>query len=178
MAEFFMGQVMMTGFNFAQKYFAFCNGQLLAINQNTALFSLLGTYYGGNGVNNFALPNLQGRSPVGFGSSTDPSWQPSPYPLGTVTGTTTVTLLTSNLPSHNHAMAATTLTGGGRSPAGGIFATPSVATQNLYGPPTNLVPLAPTTIGLAGGTQPHPNLQPYQAITFVIALQGLYPSRN
>lgn len=178
MAEFFMGQVMMTGFNFAQKYFAFCNGQLLAINQNTALFSLLGTYYGGNGVNNFALPNLQGRSPVGFGSSADPSWQPSPYPLGTVTGTPTVTLLTSNLPAHNHTMAATTSPGAGRGLPSGLFATASASTENIYGPATNLVPLAPTSIGLTGGTQPHPNLQPYQAITFVIALQGIYPSRN
>ena len=178
MAEFFMGQVMMTGYNFAQKYFAFCNGQLLAINQNTALFSLLGTYYGGNGTTNFALPDLRGRSPVGFGSSVDPSWQPSPYPLGMVTGTPTVTLLTTNLPAHNHTMGAVTEPGLGRTPAGGLYATSSVPAESTYGAATSLVPLNASTIGLTGGTQPHANLQPYGAITFVIALSGIYPSRN
>jgi microcystin-dependent protein len=180
MAEFFMGQVMMTGYNFAQKYFAFCNGQLLPINQNTALFSLLGTYYGGNGTTNFALPDLRGRTPVGFGSSVDPSWQPSPYQLGTVTGVENVTLLTSNLPSHTHTAAATNQTGGGRNPTGGLFATSGTATTSAYVAQTGgaLQPLYPATIGTTGGTQPHANLQPYEAITFVIALSGIYPSRN
>ncbi|MFT4252287.1 MAG: tail fiber protein [Caulobacter sp.] len=179
MAEFFMGQVMMTGYNFAQKYFAFCNGQLLPIQQNTALFSLLGTYYGGNGVSNFALPDLRGRAAVGYGSSVDPSWQPSPYPLGMVTGTENVTLLITELPAHTHNMTATTQLGAGRSAAGGLFATSDNSAKMLYGPTTTgITPLNVATIGYAGSTQPHSNLQPYEAVTFVIALSGIYPSRN
>lgn len=178
-----MGQVMLTGFNFAQKYFAFCNGQLLPINQNTALFSLLGTYYGGNGVTNFALPDLRGRTPVGFGSSLDPSWQPSPYPLGLVAGTETVTLLQSQVPPHSHQVNATNTGGDNRNPSGRLYAMPtSTATPPTpptpYGATTQSVPLSPTSVSPVGGNQPHNNMQPFQALTFVIALSGIYPSRN
>lgn len=175
MAEFFMGQVMMGGFNFAPKYFALANGQLLPINQNTALFSLLGTYYGGNGVSNFALPNLQGRVPVGQGSSVDPSWQPSPLSMGSSGGAESVTLLANQLPPHTHGVAGSSDVGRGRGLPGNsaIGASRAAAT---YGPATNLVPLQGVTSN--GGTQAHTNIQPFAAVTFCIALSGIFPSRN
>lgn len=176
MSEFFMGKIMISGFGFTPKYFAQCNGQLLPINQNTALFSLLGTYYGGNGTTNFALPDLRGRTPIGAGSSVDPSWNPSPFNIGEAGGVESVTLLSPNLPSHTHTLQATTATGTTRIPKGNALA--NSASTALYATASPNVALAPQSISQAGNTLPHSNLQPYTALNFCIALQGIYPSRN
>ena len=181
MSEFFIGQIMMAGFNFAPKYFALCNGQLLPINQNQALFSLLGTQFGGNGTTNFALPDLRSRTPIGYASSVDPSWQPPSVQIGQAAGVENVTLLSTNLPAHAHSMNASTANGDNRIPTGRVFATStSTATAaNLYGSSSGTaVPQNPSTVAPAGGNQPHPNVQPYTVINFCIALSGIYPSRN
>lgn len=175
MSDFYLGQVMLTGFGFAPKGFAQCNGQLLPITQNQALFSLLGITYGGNGVSTFALPDLRGRLPVGYGASTDPNWQPTNYPQGTAGGVEAVTLLQANLPAHAHVANATTAAGVARNPNNAMYGTPS---ESIFGPSGNLVPLAPTDIGLTGSTQPHSNMQPFLAINFNIALTGVFPTRS
>lgn len=181
MSEYFLGQIMMTGFNFAPRYFAQCNGQLLPISQNQALFSLLGTQYGGNGQTNFALPDLRSRTPIGYASSVDSSWQPPAVQIGELGGSENVTLLNSNLPAHLHAANASSTNGDNRIPVGRVYATsinnsPAVALYASASGPT--VTMAPETVVPAGGTQPHSNLQPYEVINFCIALSGIFPSRN
>jgi len=181
MSEFFIGQIMMAGFNFAPRFFALCNGQLLPIAQNQALFSLLGTQYGGNGTTNFALPDLRSRTPIGYASSVDPSWQPPSVSIGQSGGQESVTLLGVNLPSHTHAAQASTSPGDNRSPFDRVFATSTGGSPpaNLYGPSNGaLVSLNAQSVASAGGNQPHPNLQPYTVINFCIALSGVFPSRN
>lgn len=181
MSEFFIGQIMMAGFNFAPKFWALANGQLLPINQNQALFSLLGTQYGGNGTTNFALPDLRSRTPIGYAPSVDPGWQPPSVQIGQSAGVENLTLLGTNLPAHNHSMNASTANGDNRIPAGRLFGTSTSTSTppNLYGASTGpLVPQNPQTVAPAGGNQPHPNLQPYTAINFCIALNGIFPSRN
>ncbi|GAB3385474.1 phage tail protein [Lysobacter fragariae] len=176
MSEYFIGQIMLTGFGFAPKYFALCNGQLLPIAQNQALFSLLGTQFGGNGTTNFALPNMMSRVPVGAGfSSVDPGWQPSQVSMGEVGGVENVTLNQTNLPAHTHQFQGTASAGTSRNPAGKIYGTSTAA---IYASPGATVPLDPSTVAPAGGTQPHSNIQPYETINFTIALQGIFPSRN
>ncbi|RNF86433.1 phage tail protein [Montanilutibacter psychrotolerans] len=176
MTEVFLGQIMMTGFQFAPRGFALCNGQLLAISQNTALFSLLGTQYGGNGQTNFALPNLQGRVPVGFGSSVDGAWQPPVLSIGQTGGVESVTLLVTQLPTHNHLLQGTSVAGTSRNPTDKLYGT---NTASLYASSGSaLVALNADTLAPAGGTQPHQNMQPYKVINFCIALQGIFPSRN
>lgn len=181
MSEFFMGQIMMAGFNFAPKLWALSNGQLLPINQNQALFSLLGTQYGGNGTTNFALPDLRSRTPIGYASSVDPSWQPPSVQIGQASGVENVTLLSTNLPAHTHSMNASTASGDKQNAGTRLYAT-STSTgtpPNLYGPSSGpLVPQNPQTVAPAGNNQPHPNLQPYSVINFCIALSGIFPSRN
>ena len=182
MSEFFIGQIMTAGFNFAPKYFAQCNGQLLPISQNQALFSLLGTQFGGNGTTNFALPDMRSRTPVGYASSVDPGWQPPPVSMGQAAGTENVTLLNSNLPAHNHAVNASTSNGDNRIPSNRIFATSingSGAALPLYGPSSGpLATLNSQSVSNTGGSQAHTNLQPYNTINFCIALSGIFPSRN
>jgi microcystin-dependent protein len=181
MSQFFIGQIMMAGFGFAPKFFAQCNGQLLPINQNQALFSLLGTQYGGNGTTNFALPDLRSRTPIGYASSVDPSWQPPSVQIGQAAGVENVTLLNTNLPSHTHAMNASTTAGDNRNPSTRVFATSTNTSTalNIYAASSGpLVPLNAQTIAPVGGNQPHPNLQPYSVINFCIALSGIFPSRN
>lgn len=177
MTEVFLGQITTFGFQFAPKYFAFCNGQILAIAQNQALFSLLGTTYGGNGTTNFALPDLRSRTPVGAGNSVDPGWNPAPYNLGETGGVENVTLLSTQMPNHTHALSGTNVAADNRNPTGLLFGTTS---KEIYAPSGSgpQVTLNPTTIGNAGNTQAHANLQPYLAINFCIALSGIYPSRN
>jgi len=176
MSEFFIGQVMMAGFSFAPRFFAQCNGQLLPINQNQALFSLLGTQYGGNGTTNFALPDLRSRTPIGYASSVDPSWQPPSVQIGQAAGVENVTLLSTNLPAHVHSANGSTTNGTTRNPNNGIYASTTVP---LHAAATGaLVPLNPATVLPVGGNQPHPNLQPYTVINFCIALSGIFPSRN
>lgn len=184
MAEYYIAQIMMTGFAYPQKGFAQCNGQTMAIQQNQALFALLGIQYGGNGSTNFNLPDLRGRAPVGAGfASADPSWQPTPYVMGTVAGSENVTLLSSQMPTHMHVLTANTNAGAVATPANAVFAQAAVQgaqPEPIYAPnsPGNLVPLATTTVGQAGGSQPHSNLQPSSVINFNIALSGIWPSRN
>lgn len=178
MSEFYLGQIMMAGFSFAPKYFAQCSGQLMNIQQNSALFSLLGTYYGGNGVQTFALPDLRGRAPVAYGTSVDPAWQPPATPIGLVGGAENVTLLNSQLPPHAHQVVGVAGAGDNRSPSSRTFATAGggLALYADQGGPE--VALAPASVSPTGSTQPHPNMQPYTVLNFCIALSGIYPSRD
>ncbi|HEX4853077.1 phage tail protein [Arenimonas sp.] len=176
MSEKFIGQIMMAGFGFAPRFMAQCNGQLLPIAQNQALFSLLGTQYGGNGTTNFALPDLRGRTPIGYASSVDPSWQPPSVQIGQAAGVENVTLLSTNLPAHTHSAMASTSAGATRNPRNAVYGTTTVP---LHAPSSGaVVPLNPQTLAPAGGNQPHPNMQPYGVINFCIALSGIFPSRN
>ncbi|MFC4763152.1 phage tail protein [Dyella koreensis] len=167
MSQPFLGQVMPVAFNFAPKGFAFCNGQLLPISQNQALFALLGTYYGGNGTTNFQLPNLQSRTPVGSTNGAD---------IGQIGGVENVTLQTSQIPGHNHTFSATTDAGTTRIPAGNVLLGTAGA-QKVYGSSGGAqIPL--NVLDNAGQTLPHPNLQPYTVLNFCIALNGVFPSRG
>jgi microcystin-dependent protein len=173
MSEPFIGQICIYGFNFAPRGWAFCNGQILSISQNTALFSLLGTTYGGNGTTTFALPNLQSRVPLHFGQGTGLS----AYSLGEVTGSENVTLTQSNLPLHNHSSTtpATAADGNSIDPAAGaVFG----AGTSIYKVGAATIQMSPTPTSLTGGSQPVSIIQPLLALNFCIALQGIFPSRN
>jgi microcystin-dependent protein len=163
----YLGEVKMVSFSFPPKGWALCNGQSLAINQNQALFSILGTTYGGNGVTTFALPNLQGRVPVHPDTGGN-------YPLGSVGGSAAVTLA-SNQIGHTHPVNATA-TASSNTPGGNFPATGKV----IYAPynATGSATMNPNVIAPAGGSQPHNNLQPYTVINFIIALTGVFPSRT
>jgi len=173
MSEPFVGQIQIFGFNFAPKGWAFCNGQIMSIAQNTALFSLLGTTYGGNGQTTFALPNLQSRVPIHFGQGPGLS----PYALGQESGTENETLNVTNLPTHNHTVTfqVNSSEGGTNSPEGGYL---GKADPGPYAPTQNANGGAQPPTGLTGGNQPFSILQPYLALNFCIALQGIFPSRN
>ena len=176
MADPFVAEIRIFPFNFAPKGWAWCDGQLLPLSQNTALFSLLGTTYGGNGKSNFALPDLQGRAPMHPGQGPGLSL----HDLGETGGSETVTLLESEIPAHNHVVGAQNVPlGGVASPAGGNNTLNRPASGNLYnanGP----APVAMSGQGLApaGGDQPHNNMQPYLTFYFNIALQGVFPPRG
>ncbi len=171
MASVFVGQLMLVPYNFAPTGFAFCQGQLLPISQNTALFSLLGTYYGGDGKSNFALPNLQGSCAIGQGQGPGLS----PYDIGQNGGTENVTLLTSEVPPHNHTVSATTAADQ-TSPVNNGLGQP---TTLMYSDSTTaLVPLTNQVLTISGGSQPHYNMMPYQVLNWIIAMQGVYPSRS
>ncbi|MDQ4098119.1 MAG: tail fiber protein [Actinomycetota bacterium] len=171
MAEPFLGEVKMMSFGFAPRGWAPCNGQLLPINQNQALFSLLGTAYGGDGRTTFGLPNLQGRVPIHVGAG---------YNQGQAVGEPAHTLSAAEMPAHLHAVVANTSQASqqdGNLPAANKRVAASTA-QNLYGPPTSLVTMNTNDIGFTGGSQPHENMQPYLTVMFCIALIGIFPSRN
>lgn len=177
MAEFYMGQVMMTGFGFAPKYFAQCSGAILPVSQNQALFSLLGTIYGGDGRVVFILPDLRGRTPAGGFLSNDPDWQPAPYAMGLIAGVETVGLNGDENPQHTHVMAASSSNGtSGALDGNQLLAATSPGT--LYGAAAALVPQTSGPTSGAGAGQPHENMQPFQVINFNIALTGIYPSRG
>ena len=167
--EPFLAEIRITSFAFAPKGWALCNGQLLPINQNQALFSLLGTTYGGNGTTNFALPDMQGRAPMHFSG---------PHPLGQSQGEETHTLTAAEMPTHGHALRASGKTAASSSPNAGVLAAPGRGATPAFAAATSLVPLNPAAIALSGGGQPHENRPPYLALNFVIALQGIFPSRN
>jgi microcystin-dependent protein len=171
MADPFVAEIRMFPFNFPPKGWAFCNGQLMPISQNTALFSLLGTTYGGDGKSTFALPNLQARFPMQPGQGPGLSL----HDLGESAGSPTVTLTEAQLPQHAHALRAAT-TASQSSPADHVLGESPAA--RIYGPATSLVPMASTAVGPAGGGEPHENRQPYQTVSFCIALQGVYPPRS
>lgn len=171
MSDPFLGEIRMFAGNFAPKGWAFCNGQLLSISSNTALFSLLGTYYGGNGTTTFGLPNLQSRVAIHQGQGTGLS----PYTIGQMGGTENVTLNVGQMPSHNH-MVNCSQSGRPNTPAGN-FPGSDTAT-GIYNTSSDGSVMAAAMIANQGGNQPHPNIQPYQCVSFIIALQGIYPSRN
>ena len=169
MSNPFLGQILMVPYNFNPRGWAFCNGQLLAISQYSALFALLGTSFGGNGVSTFALPDFRSRVPVHVG--TGPGL--SPYVLGQQGGSENVTLLTSQMPAHNHTVNANTAASKDTLPNSNFFSEGSIYTNTAPNAVMN-----PATIGVSGGNQGHPNIQPYLAINFIIALQGIFPSRS
>ena len=176
MSDPFVGEIRIVGFNFAPRNWAFCNGQLLAIAQNTALFSLLGTTYGGNGQTTFALPNLASRVPVHAG--TGPGL--SPRVLGEVSGAESVTLLPVQVPAHSHPAFATTAAATTGEPGPGVLPG-TVSNQTMYvTDPTGGrdFSLSPQAGGFAGGSQAHENCMPTLALNYCIALFGIFPSRN
>ncbi|SEB54938.1 Microcystin-dependent protein [Nocardioides exalbidus] len=168
MLEPFLGEIQWVSFNFPPKGWAFCNGQLLPINQNQALFSLLGTMYGGNGQTNFALPNLQGRVIVGAGS----------HVLGQTGGEEAHALTQAEMPRHSHGYAVSDhrgTTGDPGAPSGTAFA----SGETVYtAPSASNGTFHPATVGNVGGSQPHTNLQPYLTLNAIIALVGIFPSQN
>ena len=168
----FVAEIRIFPFNFAPRGWAWCDGQLLPLSQNTALFSLLGTTYGGNGKSNFALPDLQGRAPMHPGQGPGLSL----HDLGETGGSETVTLLESEIPAHSHAWKASQADGLEGAPAGQLTATGIGV--NMYIAPGAISVMSPNAIAPAGGDQPHNNLQPYLTFYFCIALQGVYPPRT
>jgi microcystin-dependent protein len=184
MSDQYVAEIRIFGFGFAPRGWAVCAGQLMAIQQNTALFSLLGTTYGGNGTTTFALPNLMGNIPIHIGRS-----QPGPglsvYDLGETGGTTTVTLLSEEMAAHSHSPVATTATGtvgtsAGNQPAKAFFGNLQGNTQGLFysSVTTPATQLPNQAIGALGGNQPHNNMMPTLFLNYCIALQGAFPARN
>ncbi len=174
MADPFVAEIRIFPFNFAPRGWAFCDGQLLPLSQNTALFSLLGTTYGGNGASNFALPNLQGRAPMHPGQGPGLSL----HDLGENGGSDTVTLLEPEMPAHAHALLAQAVPGDSPTPQAAVHARAIGATP--YRPPANapLVAMSDQALAPIGGDQPHNNMQPYLTLNFNIALQGVFPPRT
>lgn len=174
MTQPYIGEIRFFGFNFPPRGWASAAGQLLSIAQNQALFSLLGTTYGGNGVTTFQLPDLRSRTPVGQGNTGGVGT----YVMGEVLGTENVTLLTTQIPSHTHNLVGTTATATHRPPFGRTIGADTAGNVDFLAPGGTPVALTPQSIAQAGSTQPHPNLQPYTTLNASIALQGLFPSRN
>lgn len=158
--------------NFPIRGWAFCSGQLLSIAQNTALFSILGTTYGGNGQTTFALPDLRGRAPIGTGQGPGLS----NISLGEQAGTENITLLIQNVPQHTHTMTGSSLAGNTSLPTGAVPANSGALDKEYSSVLTSNVAMAPT--GISGGSQPFANRNPYLGMTYLIALEGIFPSRN
>lgn len=164
----FLGQIMPVAFNFAPKGFAFCSGQVMSIQQNAALFSLLGTYYGGNGVTTFQLPDLRGRTPIGSNAGSD---------IGQLGGVENVTLLPTQMPQHNHTFNADKTTAGTkRAPADGVLGT--TGTLQMFASSTGGSQIPIALLDTTGQSLPHSNLQPYLVLNMCIALNGIFPSRS
>ena len=181
MSEPFIGQISMFAGNFAPRGWALCNGQLLPIQQNAALFSILGTTFGGNGSTTFALPDLRGRVPVHQGQGPGLS----PYTLGQSGGIENVSLLVTQMPGHNHLVGVSNAAGTVTDPTNALPAQINTGTVRQpattafgYAPPPQTGTLAAAAVSMAGGSQPHANIQPYLAVNFIIALNGIFPSRN
>jgi microcystin-dependent protein len=166
----YIGEILLVPFNFAPHNWAFCNGQLLPIIQNQALFSLLGTQFGGNGTTNFALPDLRGRSPIGAGQGPGLT----PYNVGETGGQETVTLTVNQLPAHDHPAFGSANQATMTNPSGAVWATQTRLT--IYSSTTDSTHMAPS--GLTGGNQPHDNRAPYLTLNYIISLAGIFPTRN
>ncbi|HEU4743284.1 MAG TPA: tail fiber protein [Meiothermus sp.] len=171
MADPFVAEIRIFAGNFAPTGWALCNGQLMPISQNTALFSLVGTNYGGDGRTTFGLPNLQGRAPMMWGQGTGLTLRD----IGEAGGEETVTLLQSQIPSHNHVVQAVNDLADSSNPSGSLARATNL---QVYAAAAPNAALSPQAIGLAGNNQPHNNLQPYLVLTFIIALQGIFPPRG
>jgi microcystin-dependent protein len=172
--DVYIGMIFLFAGNFAPRNFAFCNGQLLQIQTNTALFSILGTTYGGNGVQTFGLPDLRGRAPIGIGQGaglTD-------FVLGEVGGTESATLLVANMPAHNHTLTGDNTAGGHQYPGPNHVLGAATATGMFYSANNPNTTMDPTSIGMTGGDLPFSVQQPYLALNYIIATQGLFPTRN
>jgi microcystin-dependent protein len=167
----YLGQLMIVPYNFAPMGWALCQGQLLSISQNTALFSLLGTFYGGDGITTFALPDLRGRAPIGVGQG--PSLQP--YNQGETGGEETVTLTLSQIPNHSHMPTGAASAANTGSPGGAYWAMPRAL---LYSSSAPVVDMSAGALGSTGGGQPHDNMKPFLVMNYIIALQGVYPPRS
>ena len=165
-AEPFIGEIRLFGGNFEPVGWAFCNGQLLSISQNTALFALIGTTYGGDGQSTFALPDLRGRVPVHQGSG---------FVIGQAGGAEQVTLAASEMPAHGHPLRATAADGTTADPTNGVWAESDARTYTTSSPDAKMHVSA---LAASGGGQPHPNMMPFVALNFIIALEGIFPSQN
>ena len=165
MSDPFLSEIKLVSFNYPPKGWAFCDGQLMPINQNQALFALLGTTFGGNGQTTFALPDLQGRIPIHAGNG---------HTLGERGGEQAHTLNLAEMPQHLHTLVGTPSAANSAVPTNNYLA----AANNQYAPAANLTSMGPTSVSSIGGSQPHTNMQPYLTLTFIIALQGIFPSRN
>ena len=171
MADPFLAEVRVFGFNFAPSGWALCNGQTISISQNTALFSLIGTYYGGDGRSNFQLPNLQSRAPM--------FWQQGPglsdYVIGEMAGSETVTLLTTEIPLHNHPLTADDDDPISSDPTNRLIAN---SETNVFASGTPNTTMSPVSTTVTGGSLAHNNVQPYLTVNFCIAMRGIFPARN
>jgi microcystin-dependent protein len=165
MAQPYVGEIRMFAGNFAPAGWMFCEGQLLPISENETLFQLIGTTYGGDGQQTFALPDLRGRLPLHMGAG---------FVLAETGGQEEVTLTQQQIPAHSHPLLASAATGSSPSPQGNVLA--ASGSSNVYRPGPGAVPLSNQTVGNAGGSQPHTNLQPYLCIDFIISLFGIFPS--
>jgi microcystin-dependent protein len=174
MSDQFLGEIRIFPFNFAPKGWAFCDGQLMPISQMTALFSLLGTQFGGDGKSTFALPDLQGNVPLHFGQGPGLT----PYNIGDSGGAPTIALLTTEMPAHNHSTACNSALGNKPKPNGNYWASDAAGILTQYAPAGDGSQMNPQAIGVAGSSLPHNNMQPYLALNFCIALQGIYPPRS
>jgi microcystin-dependent protein len=166
MSSPYIGEIRMFGGSFAPAGWAFCDGSLIAISENDALFTLIGTTYGGDGESTFALPNLAGRVPMHQGNG---------FNIGETGGVEEVTLTTAQLPVHTHTFVATTATPNSTNPQGAIFAQP---TATIFNTGTSAVGMNAAAVAPAGGNQPHSNLQPYQCVSYIISLFGIFPSQT
>ncbi len=169
MSNPYIGEIRMFGGNFAPLGWMFCNGQLLSVTEYEALFSLIGTTYGGDGINTFALPNLQGRVPIHQGTG---------YSMGQAAGVETVTLITSQIPSHTHTLTGSTAPADAGSPSNGLFAASEDTSFYAASNPGKAVPMNAAVVSRAGGSMPHENMQPFLCVTFIIAVEGIYPQQG
>jgi microcystin-dependent protein len=170
----YVAEIRIFGFNFAPQGWASCDGQLLPLSQNTALFSLVGTFYGGNGTSNFALPDFSGRVPIHWGQGAGTT----PRSIGESSGVESIQLLVSELPQHTHALESASSAGNRTTPANNAIARTSGATPYVAYNAGTAVNMAPTVVSTNGGGQPHNNLMPSLTLFFAIALQGIFPPRG
>jgi microcystin-dependent protein len=174
MSDPYIGEIRMFGGNFAPVGWAFCNGQTLPISENDALFTLIGTTYGGDGQETFNLPDLQGRIPLHMGTGSSGTT----YQIGEKAGVETVTLTTGQIPAHTHPMLGSTNAATTLDPTNNVLSTAPLATTFPYGTDAPLTPLAANAVTPVGGSQPHENLQPFLCISFIISLYGIFPTQN